>query len=521
MICPETKTYLAIENRPDSRACSKVLLRVFVFFNCLYLVTSTGRVRVPDEALTLFQSQSFVLRRSFTIPQALETNRFYGRYDLNGKPRAPYPPLHALLASPWYAIGHFVLARIPGIPVENRDLVVSFAVTLSSATFAALASALALKFFLRIGATLKSGLVATFLIALATPLFAYSGWFFSEPLASVFLIGAVMVLFGHPQTKDVPPSAWGASLAGALLGAALFVRPAHVIAVPPILTALLVQHRTKGIRPALRVGAVVAIAAAGYLLWNWHLYGSAFEFGYPPFAEGGRRLNSFETPIYLGLWGFLFSPGKSVFLFAPPVLLALCALPLMWCQAKWRGLACVSALTPTTYLLFYSGYTQWEGGYCFGPRYLVPPLLLLCLGLGPLLSMAEDRRTFKFRIALVLIFTVGIAVQLIGLSTSFLEDQASGSYYDHQWNYRMDYSLAGQGGLLLKYLSSPAPAPLGKGFDWWFVFLGKAGVPRWIEILVLLLAVAGMTLAARGIRSDLKTAILSANPRPVNSSGKT
>ena len=192
MICPETKTCVAIESRLDSRACLKVFLRVFFLFNCLYLVTSTGRVRVPDEALTLFQSQSFILSGSFTIPQALETNRFYGKYDLNGNPRAPYPPLHALLASPWYAIGHFILARIPGVPIENRDLVVSFAVTLSSATFAALASALALMFFLRIGVTLKSGLVATFLIALATPLFAYSGWFFSEPLASVFLIGAVM-----------------------------------------------------------------------------------------------------------------------------------------------------------------------------------------------------------------------------------------------------------------------------------------------------------------------------------------
>jgi hypothetical protein len=135
--------------------------------------------------------------------------------------------------------------------------------------------------------------------------------------------------------------------------------------------------------------------------------------------------------------------------------------------------------------------------------------------------MAEDRWTFKFRIALVLIFIAGIAVQLIGLSTSFLEDQASGSYYDQQWNYRMDYSLAGQGRLLLKYLSSPAPAPLGKGFDWWFVFLGKAGVPGWIKILLLLLAAVGMALAARGIRGDLKTAILSADPRPVNPSGKT
>src|SRR5262245_20682820 len=237
MVFPETKTYVAIGRRPDSRACLRVSLWVFLFFNCLYVVTSTGRVRVPDEALTLFQSQSFVLSRSLIVPQALETNRFYGRYDLNGNPRAPYPPLHALLASPWYAIGHFVLARIPGVPAENRDLLVSFAVTLSSATFAALVAALALIFFLRIGVTLKSGLVATFLIALATPLFAYSGWFFSEPLASVFLIGAVMVLFGRRKTEDVPPSAWGDSLGGMLLGAALLVRPAHVIAVPPILMA--------------------------------------------------------------------------------------------------------------------------------------------------------------------------------------------------------------------------------------------------------------------------------------------
>jgi hypothetical protein len=522
MICPEIKTDVALESQPDSRACLRMFLLVFFFLNCLYLITSTGRVRVPDEALTLFQSQSFVLSRSFTIPQALETNRFYGRYDLNGKPRAPYPPLHALLASPWYAIGHFVLARIPGVPFENRDLIVTFAVTLSSATFAALSSALALAFFLRIGVTVKPGLVATLFIALATPLFAYSGWFFSEPLASVFLIGAVMALFGDSKTDNVLPSGWGLSLAGVLMGAALFVRPAHAIAIPPILMALLVQHRTKAIKPALRVGAVTAIAAAGYLLWNSRLYGSVLEFGYPTFAEGGRRLNSFETPIYLGLWGFLFSPGKSVFLFAPPTLLALCALPLMWRRPRWRGLACVATLTPATYLLFYSGYTQWEGGYCFGPRYLVAPILLLCLGLGPLLSAIAEGWTPRFRTTLVLIFTVGIIVQMIGLSTSFLEDQANGSYYDQQWNYRLDYSLAGQGRLLLKYLSNPAPAPLGKGLDRWFVFLAKAGVPAWMEIFVLLLAVAGMTLAARGIRRTLRTAeSLSGDPGPVNSSRKT
>jgi hypothetical protein len=111
---------------------------------------------------------------------------------------------------------------------------------------------------------------------------------------------------------------------------------------------------------------------------------------------------------------------------------------------------------------------------------------------------------------------------MIGLSTSFLEDQANGSYYDQQWNYRLDYSLVGQGLLLMKYLSNPAPAPLGKGLDRWFVFLAKAGVPAWMEIFVLLLAVAGMTLAARGIRRTLRTAeSLCGDPGPVNSSRKT
>ena len=133
----------------------------------------------------------------------------------------------------------------------------------------------------------------------------------------------------------------------------------------------------KGIRSVLRVGSIVAIAAAGYLVWNWRLYGSAFEFGYPPLAEGGRQLNTFQTPIYLGLFGFLFSPGKSIFLFAPPIVLALAAVPRLWRDPQWRGLACIATLVPLTYLLFYSTYTQWEGGYCFGPRYLIPPLLLL------------------------------------------------------------------------------------------------------------------------------------------------
>src|ERR1019366_6825643 len=54
-----------------------------------------------------------------------------------------------------------------------------------------------------------------------------------------------------------------------------------------------------------------------------------------------------------------------------------------------HGLAVVGAATPVVYLLFFATYTQWEGGYSYGPRYLVPALALLGLGIGPALEGAS------------------------------------------------------------------------------------------------------------------------------------
>jgi hypothetical protein len=90
-------------------------------------------------------------------------------------------------------------------------------------------------------------------------------------------------------------------------------------------------------------------------------------------------------------------------------------------------------------------------------------------------------------------------VQAVSMATSFLEDQVSGAYYYSQWDYRMGYApLASQIRLLLHYASSSAPAPLGLGFDRWFVFLAKAGVARGTILSILLLeAIAIVFFASR------------------------
>jgi hypothetical protein len=248
----------------------------------------------------------------------------------------------------------------------------------------------------------------------------------------------------------------------------------------------------------MTLAAVVALFGGAYLLRNQIYFGNPMDFGYPEVAEGGKRLNSFDTPLADGLYGFLLSPGKSVFLFAPLVLLAI---PGVIGMAKRNvGLAIVAGGTPLIYLLFFARYTQWEGGYCVGPRYLVPAIALLCLGLGPVLANA----TPQIRKLAVVLFAAGMLVQVVSVATSFMEDQTTGRYYDARWNYRMEYSsIRGQTSLLLHYLASSKPARMNFGHDRWFVFLAKAGVARGVLAAGITIELAGLVFFCWRLRKAL------------------
>jgi hypothetical protein len=476
-------------------------LWVFAAFQFFYLLTSTGRVRTPDEYNTLYTTESLVLRGSTAVPQAVELHNFYGRYDVHGLPRAAYPPGQALLCAPWYAVGQYVLARLPGVPAEDADLVVAFAACLSSATFSALTVAFFFLLLMGIGIGAPAGLFAAALLGVGTPIFAYSGWLFSEPISAAIFMGVAWLLFGGGRE---PISLRRALVAGLILGLATMVRPTDGLAIPVFAAAVLVREGKAALRSAfVMCVALCAAAAVGVgilLIHNAVLFGSPFQFGYPAAAEGAKRLNTFETPLWKGLYGFLFSPGKSVFLFAPPVILALAGWRRLWKME--RGAATVAMALPLVYLFFYARYTQWEGGYCVGPRYLVPSIALLCLGLGPMLEAGGARVKQMAGVLLVL----GAMVQCVSLATSFMEDQVPrGHYYDANWTYRLGYSLSGQIHLLLKYLGSGAPARLGLGWDRWFVFLYKGGISG-VTLAVLGVGMAvglGISLAgvARSVRS--------------------
>jgi len=485
----------AYPSRPNSPSVRRIAVWLFLSLQFFYLLTSTGRVRTADEYNTLYTTESLVLRGSTAVPQAVQLHNFYGRYDWTGQPRAAYPPGQAFLCAPWYALGQYLLARLPGVPPEDTDLIVAFSSCLSSATFSALTVAFFFVLLCGIGIPLRAALFAAAIVGLGTPIFAYSGWLFSEPLTAAIFMGVALLLFGRGRQVITGRDAF---IAGLILGLATIVRPTNVLAIPVFGAALLVRNGKPALRTAFLLCAASSIGVALLLAHNALLFGGPFQFGYPTAAEGAKRLNTFDTPLWKGLYGFLLSPGKSVFIFAPPLIVSLAGLRRLW--KLERGVATVAFALPLLYLFFFAKYTQWEGGYCVGPRYLVPSIALLCLGLGPMLAVGSSstRKLAIFALAL------GAFVQCVSLATSFMEDQVPrGHYYDANWTYRLNYSLSGQIHLFWKYLTSGEPARLGLGWDRWFVFLHKGGVSAATLAVLGLCMTAGLGISVFRLKRQL------------------
>jgi hypothetical protein len=472
----------------DDRRCAWLL---FFFLNAVFILTSTGRIRTQDEHMTLLTTESLALRQTTELPAGGVTEGFYGRYDLRGRPRSAYGFAHPGALVPWFVAGNSVMPRLPGMTARAAGFGVEFLVVLSSATFSAATVAIAFLLFRTVGIGLRPSLLAALTLAFATPIFAYSAWMFSEPLITLLLVAAAYACFGIAAAQGI--SARRGFWAGLFLGCAVLVRPTAIIFAPVFVLAILVSQKRKGLIAAVDLTLMVGLGATLALAYNAAVFGSPFEFGYPAVAEGEKQLNTFHTPILHGLRGYLFTPGKSIFIFAPTIVLSLAAIPRLWRQN--RGLTVLVCGAPLALLLFFSRYTQWEGGFSYGPRYLVPSLTLLGLALGSFFSEAvsePNRRLLYLGYAAVV---VGFAVQVIGIATSFIEAAMNGGYYDAHWDYRMDYNaIGGQLRLLAHYLTDPHPAPAGFGFDRWFVFLYKVGFPQpllWaIAIPVLLVAIA-------------------------------
>lgn len=503
-----------VPESPRKATTRSLALWIFIFFQALFLLSSSGRVRVADEQELFFQTQSLVERGDLAVPQAVKYGLFFGKIGNNGKAYAPYGPGTAFFAIPHYLAGE-ALVSLYELPKDSpaRFYLLSTITTLATSTLGALTVTLFFLIVLQITGSRSRAWRWSVAFGLGSYFWSYATCFYGEAMTTLcFTAFCYCFLPGASRPRQ------GLGLLAYL--AAILCKAPLVIYAPALGFWAVYQGREKSPWPTLiQVAGVTLLGGLIHMGWNYARFGAAFEFGYNWSETIKGEPNGFGNSFFTGFFGLTLSPGKGLIFFAPFTALALFRARNMYRNSRGAALS-VLALTLTG-LLFYSKYVFWAGGYCVGPRHLLPLLPFLAL---PALYREETQNNvwpsqrLKSALLVLAILFQGMLVQI-----SFLEDQAISRTKQESAYYSWDASAVGIPRNQYRMTYAPAltypprlwraftelmgisePQAPGLGLDHWYLFLHKIdhaqsrngpgnSVPTgWISFLLALVASASI-----------------------------
>lgn len=373
---------------------------VFVAFACLCALT-LGRGFYSSDGEVMFQTTVALAQRgTLALPPDPDLPQIVAGRD--GRHYSKYDPGLPLLAVPFFVAGD----RQAAINHAHRTTVAAISVLLLSA----LAAAGALAALAALAGRLAPGQMARALLVvlsagLATPLWWYGRVLFPEAaLACALTLAAWLAARAEGSRR-------GLLLAGAALGAGMLVRASLAIYALPLGWLALAAHSRSALPVRSSRDGHARIARLAWLLTGalpfvaTLLAHNALRFGDP--LATGYAGESFSTAPWTGIGGLLFSPGKGVWLYAPPLLLGALLWPRFW--RAHPALGGFLALAWAVALLFYGMWWAWDGGWGWGPRLLVPLLPLSCL---PLLALPARRGWWAAALGAL---ALGAGVNILGV----------------------------------------------------------------------------------------------------------
>jgi hypothetical protein len=410
---------------------------IFLFFLVLYLATTAGHIYTIDGYLNYAVTKSIGSYHKLSMPRSMMTvegrgGRYYSKLGIG----------QSLADLPMYYLGGLVETLAPGekvfkaysdyvyIPLRTEEgtrLVKSEPQTLvriseldggwvffTTLTNAFVCAAACLVFFLLLasfGVTPRRSFLGALVLGFATPLWVYSRDLFGDPLFTLSLLGA-FYLIARP---DAALTRRRAALAGLFSSLGILTRVSFAPLAAIFAVYVIVSLRRRGCG-AGAAASYVAASLPGLIavaVLNRVRFESVFMSGYHTAFDKG-----FSVPLFTGLAYNLVSPYRSIFLYAPPVLLFFIGAAYFAAKRKGR-LALIAAVVAFMFIL-YSRWWAWHGGWCWGPRFYLPVMPLLMLP-GLVYVMSGEKRRLR---ALVFVlaaagFLVQVGAVLINYTTVY------------------------------------------------------------------------------------------------------
>lgn len=371
-----------------------MVIFIFALLVAVYGLSYSGTFTTDDEHIFASGAQSLARLGRLSAEQVYGNSRVQG--DFRGIEPA-LPALGSLLDR---------LAAIAGLGSVQTMFMLNIFVT-------ALTACLVFLIVLRLGYRAKVAVLAALAYGLGTSAWPYAKTFFRDPLAALMGAGAVLcfeMALAERQSPARRLAHWG--LVATLLAGGMMAKgtTAALILALPIAALSRAQPRIGHSRSAgLGGGAstlVLAGAAGAGLVGGFIIMTRLI----PPGGALARLswdhlaflLRFFFTTPHPAFWqavaGPLISPGKSVFLYSPVLILAIISLGVG--RKRWREF-----LTPwlvvggliVAQALFYDD--EWWGNINWGLRFLLPALPLLAVAAAPALEALLTTSSHRARIA--------------------------------------------------------------------------------------------------------------------------
>lgn len=411
----------------------------FLFF----LLFNDGHFMSSDEVAIYEMTQSLSARGDLAMPPIQHT-----AVGPDGRRYSFFTAGQSVLALPLYKVGEWAERSLPydgrkaiaGPPSGYGPIVFGGEVPIGFVSlYGPLASALLVLVFYRfsrvLGTSRRNALIATALLASATYVLMMSTYFLRHSAESAALLGSFLFFFRYKQT-GARSHLWIGCLLACLVP---FLRvPAALNG--PVLAGYFVwviyvqsDHftRKRVVLEAMLAAAIpISIAFMIHVTFNYMKWETFFSS--PMVAQYER----FGNPMWIGLQGFLLSPGSSVFVYSPLLLLLPFTLTHFW--KRWPAETVTFASLAIFLLLVYSAFDGWEGLWSApGPRYLFFWTPMLMLPLGPWLDDLRSRLAWT---AVGILALLGFGVQFVSTVVRWSAVPGLAGYLDYEprWGFLFD-----------------------------------------------------------------------------------